>query len=94
MVDARITNVDGQPPVFEGHLRRRTGGVGYPRQPNFSVGSLYDDENQLLDLLRSAIQEIGRTRAFSLQRAMAGFDWQRMAPRYDDILQTVLAARK
>ena len=50
---------------------------------------LYDDEHGLVDLLRDALQEMERLRAFSLQGAMARFDWQQMAPRYDDLLGRV-----
>ncbi len=52
---------------------------------------LYDDDDGLLDLLRGAVLGIGRTRAFSLRQAMARFDWQQMAARYDDLLEQVVA---
>jgi glycosyltransferase involved in cell wall biosynthesis len=54
---------------------------------------LYDDEDGLVDLLRQALRAIDRTRAFSLQSAMARFDWQQMAPRYDNLLEQVPDAR-
>jgi glycosyltransferase involved in cell wall biosynthesis len=52
---------------------------------------LYDDEAGFVDRLRSAVQQIEKTRAFSLQPEMARFDWQQMAPRYDDLLEQTLA---
>ena len=69
--------------------------LSYPEliPPEHHRSCLYDDERHLLDLLRSAVQDIETTRAFSLQEAMASFDWQQMAPRYDDILRQVPAAR-
>ena len=54
---------------------------------------LYDDDQGLLDLLRRAVLEIDRVRAFSLQPAMGRFDWQRMAPCYDDLFEQALASR-
>jgi hypothetical protein len=54
---------------------------------------LYDDEDGLLSRLRAAVQQIGTTRAFSLQPAMARFDWRQMAPRYDELFEQVLARR-
>ena len=50
---------------------------------------LYDDLDGLLNRLRRAILGVQDTRAFSLQRDMARFDWQRLAPRYDQIFQDV-----
>jgi glycosyltransferase involved in cell wall biosynthesis len=52
---------------------------------------LYDDEDGFLNRLRDAVQQIGATRAFSLQPAMARFDWRQMAPRYDELFGQVLA---
>ena len=46
---------------------------------------LYDDDGGLLDRLRDAVLGIEQVRAFSLQSAMERFDWQQMAPRYDDL---------
>jgi glycosyltransferase involved in cell wall biosynthesis len=54
---------------------------------------LYDDERGLVYLLRDALQAIEKTRAFSLQGAMARFGWQQMAPLYDDLLEQVSNAR-
>jgi glycosyltransferase involved in cell wall biosynthesis len=54
---------------------------------------LYEDDGGLLKRLRDAVLEIDRVRAFSLQRAMEHFDWQQMAPRYDDLLEQALASR-
>ncbi|MGD8903375.1 MAG: DUF3524 domain-containing protein [Anaerolineae bacterium] len=54
---------------------------------------LYDDERGLVYLLRDALQAIEKTRAFSLQGAMARFAWEQMAPRYDDLLEQVSNAR-
>ena len=54
---------------------------------------LYDDEVGLLDRLRDAVLGIDRVRDFSLRRAMGHFDWRQMAPRYDDLLDQVLASR-
>ena len=56
-------------------------------------GCLYDDDDGLLDRLRDALMEIRRIRALTLQPVMKQFDWQRMAPCYDDILERVLASR-
>jgi glycosyltransferase involved in cell wall biosynthesis len=54
---------------------------------------LYDDDGGLLDRLRDAVLRIGEVRAFSLQRTMECFDWQQMAPRYDDLFEDLLAKR-
>jgi glycosyltransferase involved in cell wall biosynthesis len=54
---------------------------------------LYDDDNGLLDRLRDALLDIDRVRALSLQPAMERFDWRRMAPCYDDMLERVLTLR-
>ena len=51
---------------------------------------LYDDDGGLLDCLRAGILGIDQVRAFSLRPAMQRFDWQRMAPSYDDLLERVL----
>jgi glycosyltransferase involved in cell wall biosynthesis len=55
---------------------------------------LYDDFDGLLDRLRRAIGRIDQTRAFSLQAEMARFDWQQMAPRYDNLFEQMMAGRR
>jgi hypothetical protein len=46
-----------------------------------------------LNRLRDALLDIDRVRALSLQPAMERFDWRRMAPCYDDMLERVLTLR-
>jgi glycosyltransferase involved in cell wall biosynthesis len=50
---------------------------------------LYQDFDGLLTSLRQAMDRIEETRSFSLQSDMLRFDWTRMAPRYDDVLEQV-----
>jgi glycosyltransferase involved in cell wall biosynthesis len=51
---------------------------------------LYDDFDGLLARLRRAIACPGEVRTFSLRQHVARFDWQQMAPRYDQLLEQVL----
>ncbi|MEJ2209757.1 MAG: DUF3524 domain-containing protein [Anaerolineae bacterium] len=50
---------------------------------------LYDDFEGLLERLRWALSHAGELRRFSLAPAMAAYDWSIMAPRYDDLLESV-----
>ena len=52
---------------------------------------LYDDFEGLLCRLRHAIQHIGATREFSLERHVEGFGWRQMAVRYDSLVTEVVA---
>jgi glycosyltransferase involved in cell wall biosynthesis len=52
---------------------------------------LYEDFDGLLALLRSAVRRVEETRSFSLQSEVSQYDWHQMAPRYDDILEGVVA---
>ena len=56
---------------------------------------LYDDFGGLLDRLRQALLHVEEARRFSLEQHMDQFEWQMMAPRYDDVLEgtTVEGAR-
>jgi glycosyltransferase involved in cell wall biosynthesis len=54
-----------------------------------AAACLYDDFDGLLARLRQALLHIHDTRAFSLHEHMAQFDWQHLAPRYDDLLEDV-----
>ena len=51
---------------------------------------LYEDFDGLLARLRHAILHVGEIRTFSLQPHMARFDWQQMAPRYDQLLEEMV----
>ncbi len=51
---------------------------------------LYDGFDDLLDMLRHAILWVEEIRAFSLRRDVGGFDWRRMAARYDETLARVV----
>jgi glycosyltransferase involved in cell wall biosynthesis len=53
---------------------------------------LYDDDGGLLERLRDAVLDIDQIRARSLHRTMQRFDWQQMAPCYDELLEQVLAS--
>ncbi len=53
---------------------------------------LYDDWEGLLARLRQALAGRPERATESLQQQMAGYDWQRMAPSYDDLLDQVAAA--
>ena len=50
---------------------------------------LYDDFEGLLSRLRWALTHVHEARRLSLAPAMAGYDWAVMAPRYDDLLESV-----
>jgi glycosyltransferase involved in cell wall biosynthesis len=54
---------------------------------------LYDDFDGLLARMRTALLQVRKAQSFSLQPEMAGFDWQQIAPRYDRILEDVMAKR-
>ena len=55
---------------------------------------LYDGLEGLLGRLRQAISHVGALRADALSDKMARFDWQEMAPRYDGILEEVVATER
>jgi glycosyltransferase involved in cell wall biosynthesis len=56
--------------------------------------SLYDDFEGLLQRLRWAILHTEDLARFSLREEMSRFDWQRMAPQYDRLLEEIhLASR-
>jgi glycosyltransferase involved in cell wall biosynthesis len=55
---------------------------------------LYGDFEGLLARLRRAIGQIGEVRAHSLRQQFAGYDWQRMGPRYDAQLAGVIEGAK
>ncbi len=51
---------------------------------------LYDDEEGLVERLRTAIVDPGvRSRAVRLPETMRRFDWSVVAPRYDDLLERI-----
>ncbi len=52
---------------------------------------LYEDFDGLVARLRGALSRIEETRRFSLHEQMARYDWAQMAPRYDDLLEQVVA---
>jgi glycosyltransferase involved in cell wall biosynthesis len=53
---------------------------------------LYDGSAGLRRRLRQAISQAAVRRTQGLRDRMACYDWQQMAPRYDDILERVVAA--
>ena len=69
--------------------------LAYPEliPPDRHDDCLYDDDRGLLDRLRAAVLEIDRVRAFSLHPVMQRFDWQRMAPCYDDLFERLWVSR-
>jgi glycosyltransferase involved in cell wall biosynthesis len=54
---------------------------------------LYHDFDGLLAHLRQAITQMEETRRFSLRAQVARYDWQEMAPRYDNLFEQVSTAR-
>jgi glycosyltransferase involved in cell wall biosynthesis len=50
---------------------------------------LYDRFEGLLERLRWAILNVDEVRGFSLRGAVSCYDWERMAPSYDCLLETV-----
>jgi glycosyltransferase involved in cell wall biosynthesis len=54
---------------------------------------LYDDFAGLVASLRRAVLRVEETRAFSLQRYLSRFDWRRMAPHYDRLMEEMVAQR-
>jgi glycosyltransferase involved in cell wall biosynthesis len=69
--------------------------LSYPELIPTSVHEmcLYDGFDGLVAILRRAIDRIGETRALSLRPHMAQFDWGRMAPHYDRLMQEAVARR-
>lgn len=65
--------------------------LSYPEliPPAFHPQCLYDDFEGLLGRLRDAIVHADATRAFSLRAMMERFDWRRLGPQYDDLLQEI-----
>ncbi|KPV39997.1 glycosyl transferase family 1 [Thiohalorhabdus denitrificans] len=53
---------------------------------------LYDDEEELAGCLRELLRE-GRPDSGELANLAAAYDWERMAPEYDRILEEVAAGR-
>jgi glycosyltransferase involved in cell wall biosynthesis len=51
----------------------------------------YDNFDELMRLLRRAILQVDEIRKVSLREHMARFDWQYLAPRYDDLFAGVSA---
>jgi glycosyltransferase involved in cell wall biosynthesis len=50
---------------------------------------LYDGVEDLLARLRRSLQNVDETRRFTIQEQMYRFDWQRMAPHYDRLLERI-----
>jgi glycosyltransferase involved in cell wall biosynthesis len=67
--------------------------LSYPEliPPEHHDACLYDGFGELLARLRRAILQVKETRSLSLQRHLAQFDWHHVAPRYDHLLQQVVA---
>jgi glycosyltransferase involved in cell wall biosynthesis len=65
--------------------------LSYPEliPASYHDACLYDDLDGLLARLRHAVLHVEETRTFTLQQHMACFDWQQMAPRYDDLFEGV-----
>jgi glycosyltransferase involved in cell wall biosynthesis len=65
--------------------------LAYPEliPEEYHARCLYEDFGGLLGRLRRALHRVEETRAFSLQPHMARFDWTRMAPLYDEVLEQV-----
>jgi len=63
--------------------------LAYPEHiPSFHE-CFYDDYNGLVSLLRQAIQNIEATRQFNVRQYVARYDWQVMAPVYDEQLAAI-----
>lgn len=65
--------------------------LSYPEliPPQHHAACLYDDFEGLLSRLRWALTHVDEVRRSSLALAMAAYDWAAMAPRYDDLLESV-----
>lgn len=65
--------------------------LAYPEYipPEARETVLYRDFEGLVERLRWAIANLDAVRSFSLRHVAAGFAWERMAPRYDEVLARV-----
>jgi glycosyltransferase involved in cell wall biosynthesis len=65
--------------------------LSYPEliPPEYHDLCFYQDFDDLVDRLASAIQNLGQVRQTGLRNAVARFDWGELAPLYDDRLESV-----
>jgi glycosyltransferase involved in cell wall biosynthesis len=68
--------------------------LSYPEliPPDWADACFYDSFDGLLGLLRHAILHVDEIRGRGLHDQMARFDWQHLAPCYDDLLEQVRLA--
>jgi glycosyltransferase involved in cell wall biosynthesis len=69
--------------------------LSYPEliPPSVHEQCLYDDFAGLVASLRRAVLRVEETRAFSLHRHLSRFDWRRIAPRCDRLMEEIVAQR-
>jgi len=65
--------------------------LSYPEliPSQYHTTCLYQDHDDLVDRLETAIVDLGQTHPFGLRDTVVRFDWSEMAPLYDDRLETV-----
>jgi glycosyltransferase involved in cell wall biosynthesis len=69
--------------------------LSYPEliPPEYHELCFYQDFEDLVDRLESAIQNLDQAPRISLQDAVAHFDWSQLAPVYDDRLEAIARGR-
>ena len=65
--------------------------LAYPEliPPEFHANHFYDDFDDLVDRLETALRNIEKIRPQSLQKITTRYDWTKMAPKYDETLENV-----
>ena len=66
--------------------------LNYPRfvPETHEAVCLYQDEQELVLLLKRAVENVDRHRKDSLRRMVTGYDWSRMAPQYDRCMEALV----
>jgi hypothetical protein len=57
--------------------------------PDLHHGHLYENENDLCEKIIDAIQNIKQVRSTYFHKIAKPFDWESMAPKYDDAMENI-----
>jgi glycosyltransferase involved in cell wall biosynthesis len=69
--------------------------LSYPEliPPEYHELCFYQDFEDLVDRMESAIRSLDQARRISLRDAVARFDWSQLAPVYDDRFEAIVSGR-
>ena len=63
---------------------------GYTFFKYLKKGGIYDNEDELYELVKGCIQDIPMVRDYSIGDWIQKFDWKKMAPLYDKVFNSYI----